>query len=228
MAARQAWPAASRAVTPVRSTRKTGSRWLARAAGAPARRGQLVSLELPAGAPPQVPVAAIEALNQRGDIPVLTWTVGPTPDGGRQFQRQVRGLARRENQVLLRPLLPARSPGAYRAAWQQLVKGYRAAGDTTLVWVWTPPRPDSLAAYFPGAANLTWMAADCRPARATDAALAGSYRACREQVALQIEMQSKPILLLVPHALAPHAYPWSKQLVERYPEVKGVLFRPQR
>ncbi|WP_375417623.1 glycosyltransferase, partial [uncultured Hymenobacter sp.] len=190
-------------------------------------RSKLVSLEVPAGGVPQVPVAAIEEINRRGDIPVLTWTVTPTPDEGRAFRQQIGNLIRRENQVLLRPLLPARSPTSYRAAWQQLVKSYRAAGDTTAVWVWTPPRPDSLAVYFPGSANLTWMASDCRAAPATNQELFRYYSRFREQVAIQIEMQSKSILLLVPQAYSPQSFPWAKQVTERYPEVKALLFQPE-
>lgn len=197
-------------------------------ASSAAVRSELVSVEVPAGGVPQVPVAAIEEINRRGDIPVLTWTVTPTPDEGRAFRQQIGRLIQRENQVLLRPLLPARSPGTYRAAWQKLVKSYRAAGDTTAVWVWTPPRPDSLAVYFPGSANLTWMASDCRSAAPTNEGLFRSYSQFREQVAVQIEMQSKPILLLVPHAYSPHSFPWAKQVVERYPEVKALLFQPEK
>ncbi|WP_426060235.1 glycosyltransferase [Hymenobacter sp. B1770] len=188
---------------------------------------QLVSLELPAGTPPQLPVAAIEEINQRGDIPVLTWNVDETAATNNQlFQQQVLQLIARENQVLLRPIFNKTNPSAHRQAWQRLVKGYRASGDTTVVWVWTPPRPDSVGTYFPGAAHVTWVASDCRSTPATPAMAASCYVPLREQIAAQIEMQSKPVILFVPQTYATDSYVWAKKLETRYPEVKAVIFTP--
>ena len=179
---------------------------------------QLVSLTIASGAPAQVPVAAIEEINQRGDIPMLTWR--PDAGSGPTFQRQVLRLLKHENQLLLRPIIQARSSRAYRAAWQALVKSYRATGDTTAVWVWTPPRPDSIASYFPGSANVTWVASDC----GTKSSAAICYGPFREQVAGQIEMQSKPILLIAPQAPSAGAARWARQFSARFPEVKAVVF----
>ena len=201
------------------STRQSGVFW----ESSPGAASQLVSLELPAGG--AVPVAAIEEINQRGDIPVLTWTVTAAPAENRAFQEQVLRLVGHENLVLLRPLFPPSSPAAHRTAWRHLVGSYRAAGDTTVVWVWTPPRPDSIAAYFPGAVNVTWVASDCRPA-AVQTMPAACYAPFREQVAAQIEMQSKPILLLLPQPYMPDSYQWVKQLTGHYPEIKAVVFSP--
>jgi cellulose synthase (UDP-forming) len=190
----------------------------------PRATSQLISLELPDGVPPQVPVAAIEEINQRGDIPVLSWNADDKFVENRVFQRKVLQLIARENQLLLRPVFKATNPTDHRSTWQRLVKSYRATGDTTVVWVWTPPRPDSIANYFPGAAHVTWVASDCRATPATAALPVGCYIPFRQQVAAQIEMQSKPILLLVPQPFTPTSYPLAKKLENRYPEVRAVLF----
>ncbi len=195
-------------------------------AKAPAATSQLVSLTLPAGVPAQVPVALIEEINQQGNIPVLTWPANEAPGGSRLFQQQILRLVTHKNQLMLRPLLKETTPKAYREAWQRLVKSYRAIGDTTAVWVWTPPRADSIAAYFPGAAYVTWVASDCRTAPATGNAWAGCYGAFRQQLAIQIEMQSKPIFLFVAPRYSPTAYSWAEQVIARYPEIKAVMFAP--
>jgi cellulose synthase (UDP-forming) len=179
---------------------------------------QVVSLEIAPGAPAQVPVAAIEEINQRGDVPLLTWR--PDSASGPAFQRQVLRLLKRENQLLLRPIIRARSARAYRLAWQALVKSYRASGDTSTVWVWTPPRPDSIARYFPGSAYVTWVASDCGATSSADLC----YVPFREQMAGQIEMQSKPILVLAPQAPSAASAQWARQFGARYPEVKAVVF----
>ena len=188
----------------------------------PEAMSQVVSLEIPAGARAQVPVAAIEEINQCGDVPMLTWQ--PDESNSLAFQRQILSLLKHENQLLLRPIIKAPSSQAYRAAWQGLVKSFRATGDTTTVWVWTPPRPDSIANYFPGSANVTWVASDC----GVSASAAGSYAPFREQVAGQIEMQSKPILVFVPQMPSVGAAQWARQFGSRYPEVKAVVFAAAR
>ncbi|UOG74358.1 glycosyltransferase [Hymenobacter tibetensis] len=185
---------------------------------------QVISIELPTNTPPQVPVGVIEDINQRHNIPLLTWVANEAPDKTHAFKQQVLRIVKHENQLLLRPIIRAKSPSAYRAAWQQLVKSYRASGDTTLVWVWTPPRPDSIAAYFPGSAYVTWITSDCttqpEPANTT----LDCYNTFRQQVAIQIEMQSKPVLLFAPQFYSPTSYQWAKKATERYPEIKAVVF----
>ena len=194
----------------------------------PKAAGQLISLELPAASGvTQVPVAAIEEINQRGDIPLLTWHPDEASAVDLVFRQQVLQLIKHENQLLLRPIFNVTNAAAYRRAWQQLTKSYRATGDTTVVWVWTPPRPDSIAAYFPGAAHVTWVASDHRAVGATLATAVDEYKPFREQVAAQIEMQSKPILLMVPPAPAMAPRQWAQQLGNRYPEVKAIVFAPQ-
>ncbi|WP_345057681.1 glycosyltransferase family 2 protein [Hymenobacter glaciei] len=186
----------------------------------PKASSQVVSLEIASGATARLPVAAIEEINQRGDIPMLTWHATEGSTGNPSFQRQVIRLLKHENQLLLRPIIQAPNAHAYRAAWQALVKGYRATGDTTAVWVWTSPRPDSIASYFPGSANVTWVASDCGANSSGDAC----YIPFREQVAAQIEMQSKPILLFVPQAQSAASAQWARHYGSRYPEVKAVVF----
>jgi len=92
------------------------------------------------------------------------------------------------------------------------------------VWVWTPLRPDSIASYFPGSANVTWVASDC----GVGASAAGGYVLFREQVAGQIEMQSKPILVFVPQVPFVGAAQWARQFGSRYPEVKALVFAAGR
>ncbi|WP_460550756.1 glycosyltransferase family 2 protein [Hymenobacter daeguensis] len=185
---------------------------------------QLVNLQLPSAAS-EVPVGLIEKINQRGGIPVLTWPANGSLAQRQALQQAVQGIIKRKNQLLLRPLLPARSPWAYRRAWQQLVTAYRASGDTTAVWVWTPPRPDSVASYFPGSAYVTWVATSCPALPNPSVPATGCYLQFRQQVAIQIEMQSKPILLFA--GQVPAAHPQRvQQVARRYPEIKAVLFEP--
>jgi cellulose synthase (UDP-forming) len=187
---------------------------------------QLVSLTLPSISTP-IPVGAIERINQRGGVPLLTWPATGSPAQGRAFRQQVQGIMERDNQVMLRPILPPASPQAHRRAWQHLVNSYRTTGDTTVVWVWTPPRPDSVAAYFPGAAYVTWVATSCPTLPTPDGLATGCYAQFRQQVALQIEMQSKSILLFAEQKPVT-ATQRVQQVVQRYPEIKAVLFGPEK
>jgi len=213
----------SKIMQPMASAKRSFATWAASSTA----NSQLVGLALSANAPNQVPVGTIEQVNQHGDIPLLSWTVdATTPTANRLVQQQVLRVIKHQNQLLLRPILQARSARAYRAAWQRLVKGYRASGDTTSVWVWTPPRPDSIAAYYPGSAYVTWIATDCSKAPDPHSALADCYGQFRRQVASEIAMQSKPILLFVPQAHSPNSYDWAQQVTTRYPEIKAVMFGP--
>lgn len=186
---------------------------------------QLVGLDAPNSPGPQVPVARIEEINQQGNIPVLTWAAGGMPAGS-VFQQQVMRLVKHKNQLLLRPVLAARSPRAYREAWQRMVKSYRAAGDTSAVWVWTPPRPDSIAAYFPGSIYVTWVASDCPALPAASSAWESCYRPFRQKIAAQIELQSKPVLLFMAQPDVLGKQDWAQQIGEKYPEVRGMLLTP--
>jgi cellulose synthase (UDP-forming) len=186
---------------------------------------QLVEVKVPMGGPTRVPIGLIEKINQQGNIPLLTWSVEGSLTERRVFQQQVGSLLAHKNHLLLRPIIKAATPSVYREAWQQLVKSYRAAGDTSTVWVWTPPRRDSIASYFPGSVYVTWVVSNCAMAPGSSA-WAGCYADFRRQVAIQIEMQSKPTLLFVPQISTPQPYRWAQQVADRYPEIKAVMFVP--
>jgi cellulose synthase (UDP-forming) len=198
-------------------------------AKSPSATSQLVELKLPSTGALKVPVGVIEKINQQGNIPLLTWNADEkSPEKG-LFQQQVAQLIARNNHLMLRPLIHTTTPKAYRQAWQHLVKSYRASGDTTAVWVWTPPQTDSIAAYFPGSIYVTWIASNCEMAGDTKgASLTDCYATLRKQVAIQIEMQSKPMLLLVPQVPSVEPYRWALQVAERYPEIKAVVFTPSK
>jgi cellulose synthase (UDP-forming) len=187
---------------------------------------QVVELKLQANAVPKVPVALIEKVNKEGNIPLLTWSVNGTPKENYIFQQQVGLLLEHKNHLMLRPILKATTPKGYREAWQSLVKSYRIAGDTSAVWVWTPPKPDSIATYFPGSIYVTWVASKCEMAPSSSSLWADCYYSFRRQTAIQIEMQSKPTLLYVPQLQSSEPYHWAQQVAERYPEIKAIMFMP--
>jgi cellulose synthase (UDP-forming) len=193
----------------------------------PTAASQLVELKLAADEL-KVPVGLIEKINQQGNIPLLTWLADEKSYKNGVFQRQVGQLIARNNHLMLRPIIKATTPKAYREAWQKLVKSYRVTGDTTAVWVWTPPRTDSIAAYFPGSIYVTWIASNCETARSSNSTEGDCYATFRNQVAIQIEMQSKPMILFVPQVSSPEPYRWALQVAERYPEIKAVVFTPTK
>ncbi|MGI4737814.1 MAG: glycosyltransferase [Janthinobacterium lividum] len=189
----------------------------------PAALSQVVSLALPAGTT-QLPTAQIEKINQQHGIPLLTWQVEENAQVNKRFQEQILQLIKHKNHLLLQPIIPATTPKRYRQAWQKMVASYRATGDTTAVWVWTPPRPDSLDTYFPGSIYLTWIIYDGRQEPAASPTWTKKYQAFRQQVAVQIAMQSKPVMLLVQPAGITDPYNWSQQNEDRYSEIKAVVF----
>lgn len=192
-------------------------------AKSPAIASQVVNIVLPSGTT-QLPTAQIEKINQQRGIPLLTWQVEENEQVNKRFQEQILQLIKHKNHLLLQPIIPATTPKSYRQAWQKLVTSYRATGDTTAVWVWTPPRPDSLATYFPGSIYLSWMLYDGRQIPAANPAWADKYHAFRQQVAVQIAMQSKPVMLLVEPTGLADPYNWAQQSAERYSEIKAVVF----
>jgi cellulose synthase (UDP-forming) len=194
----------------------------------PTATSQLVELKLSSTGAPKVPVGLIEKINQQGNIPLLTWHADEKSHENIIIEQQLRQLIARKNHLMLRPIIKAASPKAYREAWQHLVNSYRSSGDTTAVWVWTPPRTDSIAAYFPGSIYVTWIASNCETARSTHSAWTDCYATFRKQVAIQIEMQSKPMVLFVPQVTSPEPYRWALQAEERYPEIKAVVFTPTK
>jgi cellulose synthase (UDP-forming) len=124
--------------------------------------------------------------------------------------------------VLLRPIIKAHNAASYRAAWQQLVTRFRMAGDTSAVWVWTPPRMDSVAAYFPGSAYIDWVAADYL--NTTPATTAQQYKSLRLQLAERAELNSKPILLFVPAQSGHTLQAQTQHFTTIYPEIRALAF----
>lgn len=190
---------------------------------APAVVSQVVSITLPASAT-QLPVADIEKINQQHNLPLIAWQVSADARVNSRLQQQALTLIKHKNHLLLRPIIAAATPHAYREAWRQLIKSYRATGDTTAAWVWTPPRPDSIGVYFPGAVFVTWVAHDGHLLPADGQAWTSSYQSFREQIAVQIAMQSKPIMLLVAQPVRAAPYDWAQVVADRYPEIKSVVF----
>ncbi|UOQ77094.1 hypothetical protein MUN84_22015 [Hymenobacter sp. 5516J-16] len=98
----------------------------------------VVELQLPPALGPHVTAATLAALDQQGSTPLLSWEVTGSRFQADAWQRSVATIRERNKPVLLRPLLRARTPAAYRKAWRELVTRFRAAGDTSAAWVWTP------------------------------------------------------------------------------------------
>ncbi|WP_092770540.1 glycosyltransferase family 2 protein [Hymenobacter actinosclerus] len=178
---------------------------------------------------PAVPTAsglqkALEPLDKQGSIPLLSWEVTDVVRPVAGWTPAIELIRRRNKPLLLRPLIKATNPTAYRTAWRQLVARFQATGDTSAVWVWTPNHPDSLAAYFPGAVYVDWVAVDCRQAAAQGASSAARYADWRLPLAQRAELSSKPILLLLPLPTQQTPHATTRHLISHYPEVKACIF----
>jgi cellulose synthase (UDP-forming) len=179
----------------------------------------IIGFDLPPSSTPYLLESMRRAMTENRNVTLLTWPVKAEQIGPLR-QLSLQRLARLQRPIMLRPLLTASSPAVYRQHWQQLVRRFRAAGVRNVVWVWTPPRPDSLSAYFPGVTYVDWVAVN--GLRATDATPAKWYPQVRAQLAPQIELHAKPVLLLVAASKETTAAP--EQLVRDFPEVKAVVF----
>jgi len=179
----------------------------------------IIGFNLPLATTPYLLESMRRAMTESQNVTLLTWPVKPNQTGP-IHELSLRRLARLQRPIMLRPLLTASSPEVYRRRWQQLVRSFRAAGANNVVWVWTPPRPDSLSAYFPGVTYVDWVAVDGLEARNT--APGSWYPQVRAQLAPQIELHTKPVLLLVTASKEATAAP--QQLVRAFPEVKAVVF----
>jgi cellulose synthase (UDP-forming) len=171
---------------------------------------------------PQVSAEALQQLDIQGNMPILSWEVTPTNFGDATWQSSVKTIRERNKAVLLRPIIKAQNSASYRKAWQQLVTRFRMAGDTSAVWVWTPPRLDSVAAYFPGSAYVDWVAADYL--NLTPATTAEQYKSLRLQLAQRAEINSKPILLFIPARTGQPLQAQGQRLTSIYPEIKALAF----
>ncbi|WP_084447558.1 glycosyltransferase [Hymenobacter roseosalivarius] len=174
---------------------------------------------------PQISAEALKKADAQGSIPLLSWEVKNGSFNDAAWKQSVAVIRDHNQPVMLRPLIKARNPAAYRRTWQRLVTRFRASGDTSAVWVWTPPAPDSVAAYFPGATYLDWVAADCMTS-GPDAATKSlrKYRSLRLQLAQRAELNSMPVLLLTPLKPGQTVQAQSRRLTSMYPEIKGLLF----
>ncbi|SNC63781.1 cellulose synthase (UDP-forming) [Hymenobacter gelipurpurascens] len=184
----------------------------------------VVELWLTPSVAPQVEPAVLEQLDAQGSLPLLSWEVKPESVGSSEWQRSVDILKQHSKPLLLRPIIRATNPAAYRAAWQQLVTSFKASGVSGPAWVWTPPRPDSVAAYFPGSAFTDWVAADYLSLTpATLAEIKKPYTSLRLQLAERAELNSKPIFMLALAQPGLNQQAQAKRLKQQYPEVKALI-----
>lgn len=183
----------------------------------------VVELRLRPALGPRITPAALEKLDAQGSIPLLSWEVTGNSFDDAAWQRGVSAIRQRNQAVMLRPLIATRNAAAYRATWQRLVQHFRASGDTSAVWVWTPPHPDSVAAYFPGAAYTDWVAADLT---ATSTTTEASYQPLRLQLAERAELNSKPVIIFTLPQSNAKLHVQTEQFTRLYPEVKALIFSP--
>ena len=180
----------------------------------------IVTFMLDAGPTPLLPLEALLKL-PAAQVPLVTWPVtGPVRTSAywlrvaRQF-KQATGRT-----VMLRPIFPASSASDYRRAWRAMIKGFRAEEVNNVVWMWTPPRPEDLGDFCPGAPYFDWMVAD-HPEKVSNQ----GYLDMRLQSAKQFELHQKPVLLLTtlpPNRPAPTVL--ARRVAVRYPEIKAVVY----
>ncbi|TGE06350.1 glycosyltransferase [Hymenobacter fodinae] len=168
----------------------------------------------------EVPTATIMALQKQGTAPLLTWQAGTSAASWRAMAVALQHI---DKPVLLRPLIQASSPEAYRISWQAITQEFKAAKATKVLWVWTPPTTASVQAYFPGKALVNWVAVPCSVEAGSAKDAGTAYETYRHQFATSMALHDKPIMLLLQDVV-----PENKQVVQRvaqrYPEVKAILF----
>ncbi|WP_223284556.1 glycosyltransferase family 2 protein [Hymenobacter qilianensis] len=182
-------------------------------------------IRLPPALAPQISAEALQKADTQGNILVLSWEVRNGSFNDTNWKQAVAAIRDNNKPVMLRPIIKASNPTAYRRTWQRLVTNFRASGDTSAVWVWTPPSSDSIAAYFPGATYLDWVAADCMTSGPD--AMAKSlrkYRSLRLQLAERAELTSMPIMLLAPLQPSQSLQAQSEHLTSTFLEIKALLF----
>jgi len=185
---------------------------------------QIVALDVSTINSSGLPVSLIQSLHQRHIVPLLTWSIdaGHTPPWALITQQ----LQQVEGKVMLKPLLTTHSSSAYRREWQLLVSRIQNAGGTNAVWVWSPPQHDSLIHYFPGAHYIDWIAADYRYQTVPEVCNATSaYQKMRLQLSSQIELHSKPVLLVATPVFTQQTAAQSDAMLSDYREIKAVLYR---
>jgi len=185
----------------------------------------LVELETPPALTPTAALPQLRKLDQPDQLVVLSWQVQDGAFSEVAWRRSINDMQQRSKKrpLLLRPIITAPNALAYRAAWHRLVNRFAAAGDTSIVWVWTPPHIDAVADYFPGAVYVDWIAADLREASAS-LDIKDHYRSFRLAIASQVELNSKPIIMLAALNAGQHLQQQAKYLTRPYPEIKAVVF----
>ncbi|MBW3130972.1 glycosyltransferase family 2 protein [Hymenobacter profundi] len=171
-----------------------------------------------------LPVILIQSLLHRHTVPLLTWHVNagdtlPSTLIAHQL-KQIEGM------VMLRPMLSAHSASAYRREWQLLVGRIQNAGGTNAAWIWSPPQPDSLIQYFPGARYTNWIAADYRHQNVREICGATSpYQKMRLQISSRIELHEKPVVLFAAPDLHQQSAAQSKIIRSACAEIKAVVYQ---
>ncbi len=168
-----------------------------------------------------LPKADIIALHRQGVTPLLNWQVAALPVSKRQQLAQA--IHNLHQPIMLQPIFPALSAPAYRKAWQEMVREFKANQVTNVVWVWMPPSAAAVQSYFPGKDYVDWVAAPYKDADTSPTESLGGYSSYRHEFAMALALHDKPVLLLVNNAMMD-----AQQLVHRigreYPEVKAVIF----
>ncbi|UOG76998.1 cellulose synthase catalytic subunit [Hymenobacter tibetensis] len=180
----------------------------------------IMALDMPTNSTPQQLQVLRQSLEQHPNVSLLTFSIGTVPlDTASLLQLDQLQLAKLDKPVMVRPLLTATSPAQYRRDWQKMVRHFAQADRPNILWVWTPPKADSLKTYFPGINYVNWVAVD---GRQTPTEPAEWYSPIRAQLAPNIELHSKPVLLLMSATEKARLAP--NQLAKVYPEVQAVVF----
>ncbi|UOQ81389.1 glycosyltransferase [Hymenobacter sp. 5414T-23] len=170
----------------------------------------------------KLPTSAILTLQHQGTTPLLTWQADSSVANWRALAQALRKV---RQPVLLRPILRATSPVAYRATWLALTNEFKACGANNVLWAWTPPSPAALQAYFPGQDKVNWIALPYS-SNHTASNTSVTYMAYRHQLAKNMALHTKPVMLFMQDDV-PDQKRVLRQIQEQYPEVKVVLFQEE-
>ena len=178
----------------------------------------IVPLVLTGGNEPFLPAQVLRQL-PANQVPLLSWSIPSLTRSAtywRKIARQFRQVTDRP--LMVRPLFPVGTALAHRRAWRQLIEAFRAEKVGNVAWLWTPPRPDALALYSPGAAYVDWLVSD-------HPAVHEGYLTMRRQVATQFDLHPKPVVLLTPvPQFNPRIRNYARRVAIAYPEIKAIVF----
>ncbi|MGE0723537.1 MAG: glycoside hydrolase family 26 protein, partial [Alphaproteobacteria bacterium] len=123
------------------------------------------------------------------------------------------------------------SAADFVAAWRHVVTLFRAVGATNVVWVYHPWSPEAVAAYYPGAAYVDWVALTMlNYGRAARDGTWHSFSALYEAYRRQVVALDKPVLLAEFGTTAYGGDPaqWIASALDSiaaaYPEIRGLSF----